>query len=77
MKTLGIAILATSLLASGAVSAHHRTGLPANATKYYGLYQGPADASAPVTGDGRVRDPRYPADGLHPSPADRASTWRF
>jgi hypothetical protein len=75
MKTLGIALLPASLLASGAVAAMQPTHLPANASQFYGLYQGQASAPAQtgVTG----QDPRYPNDGLHPSPTDRASSWHF
>ena len=75
MKSLGIALLGISLLASGAVAAKQPIRLPANANQFFGLYQG--QTTSPTQSGVTGQDQRYPADGLHPSPADRASSWHF
>jgi hypothetical protein len=76
MKSLGIALLGIGLLASGAVAAKQPPlRLPANANQFFDLYQGQT-ASATQSGV-TAQDPRYPSDGLHPSLADRASSWHF
>ena len=76
MKILNIVLLGASLLASGAVAAKQAIHLPPNANQYYGFYQGPSDGFTTSMLGNADKDYRYPNDGLHPSPRDRASSWR-